>query len=143
MEGGGLAPGATFGEVAVVVELLVVVLVEGAVAGGAVGRGATGAGPEIAGRTAGVISGTPSSFAGVVLALGAGADFEVEVVEVAGAEAAGFAAGDLERGAAVAAGWKGVGVTDGVGGIGTCAAAKLNAASDSATEHSGRSTRFM
>jgi hypothetical protein len=141
MEGGGLAPGARFGEVAVVVELLVVVLVEGAVAGGAVGRGATGAGPEIAGRIAGVISGTPSSFAGVVLALGAGAAFEV--VEVAGAEAAGFEAGELERGAAVAGGWKGVGVTDGVGGIGTCPAAKLNAASDSATEQSGRSTRFM
>ena len=138
MEGGGLEPGAWFGDVVVVV---VVVVVEGAVAGGAVGSGATGAGPEIAGRIAGVISGTPSSLAGVVLAFDAGAD--LEVVEGAGPEGAGFEAVGLERGAAVAGGWKGVGVTDGVGGRGTCAAAKLNAASDSATEQSGRSTRFM
>ena len=129
MEGGGLAPGGWFGEV------VVVVVFAGPVEGGAVGKGATGAGLEIAGRIAGEISGTPSSF----VALVAGEDFEVEV---AGAEAAGF--GGADRGGGVGtAGLKGVGVTDGVGGIGTCPAAKLIAASDSATAQRGRSTRFM
>jgi hypothetical protein len=105
------------------------------------GGGATGAGPEIAGRIAGVISGTPSSFAGVVLEVVAGVDFEVEVVGlvVGGFETAGFEPGAV----VVAAGWKGVGVTDGVGGIGTWPAAKLNAASDSATKQTGRSTRYV
>jgi hypothetical protein len=51
--------------------------------------------------------------------------------------------GGLEAGAIVVGGLEAAGATDVAGETGACAAAKLNAASDSATEQSGRSTRFM
>ena len=51
--------------------------------------------------------------------------------------------GCLEAGAIVVCGLEGAGATEVAGETGACAAAKLNAASDSATEQSGRSTRFM
>ena len=127
-----------------VVVVVVVVVVEfgpedvgvvGAVAAEVDGAGTTGRNPGS--------SGTISSLAGVVLLFVAGVDFDVEV-EDGGLLAAGFDAAGLEPGGVgSASGWKGVGVTDGVGGIGTCPAAKLIAASDSATRQTGRSTRFM
>ena len=129
--------------------VVVVVVVEELGAGGVDVEGAVvvvvvvaGTGAGTTGRTPGA-SGAVCSFAGVVLLVVAGVDFEVEV-DVGGLEAAGFEAAGLEPGeVAGASGWKGVGVTDGVGGIGTCPAAKLNAASDSATKQTGRSTRYV
>lgn len=86
--------------------------------GAGVGEAAV-AGPVVFGN------GAISSFAGAVLTTGEGEDFG------AGGWTAGFDAEDLGPGDV------------GAGGTDVCPAAILNAASDSATEQRGRSTRFM
>lgn len=84
--------------------------------------------------------------------LAVGATFGSEVVVVEGALGAtafvtGVGSGLIGAGfVAGAAGFcvlEGGGATDVAGETGACAAAKLNAASDSATEQSGRSTRYV
>ena len=70
--------------------------------------------------------------------LGAGAEGAVVVLVGNGLAGAG-----LEAGVAVVCALEEGGATDVVGETGTCPAAKLNAASDSATKQTGRSTRFM
>ena len=92
---------------------------------------------------------------GLVAGAGFGSVVVVVVVEVAGefgagAEGAvvvlvgnGLAGAGLEAGVAVVCALEDGGATDVVGETGTCPAAKLHAASDSATKQTGRSTRFM